>query len=276
MISLILGAEGQVGQALSRKIPNAILGTHKDMDITNYDVMFKAFSTHRPDVVYLPAGITNVNRCEDPKTGDVNVGGAVLVARLCEMFGAKLVYFSSAYVFDGASIWPYSEQDDKRPIQNYGIQKNAVERALLERLDAKYVIIRTVGVFGDGPKNKSFVRQVAKAVQHNEKFSAPIDQFMNPILASDLASISIVLALKHHGVFHVAGDECMSKHEFAYQIAKFFGKEEYVEGVASAKLDQVAKRPRMACLDCSELGRLHLSVPSFEKGLQKYLETEYG
>lgn len=278
MNTLILGAEGQVGTALSRKIPNAVLGTHKTMDITDYASMFAAFSTHRPDIVYMAAGITNVDKCEDLKTGKVNLAGAMQVARLCDMFGAKLVYFSSAYVFGGESRVPYSEQDIVGAIQNYGKQKTRVEYGLLQNYAPKpnCVIIRTVGVFGDGPKNRNFVRQVVKAIRHGEKVKAPIDQYMNPILVSDLAAISIVLGLKHTGVFHVAGDECINKYQFAARVADYFGKSRLVEGVASAKLDQAAPRPRMACLDCTELTRLGMSVPSFENGLHKYLATTYG
>lgn len=276
MISLILGAEGQVGHALSRKIPNAILGTHETADITKYDALFSMFSEHRPDIVYMPAGITNVDKCEDPRTDKVNVVGAMQVARMCDMFGAKFVFFSSSYVFDGVLKRPYTEQDIIAPIQNYGKQKVAVELGLLQMPVKNCVIIRTVGVFGDGHKNKSYVKQIAKAVKRGERVRAPVDQYMNPISSSDLVSISIVLALKYTGIFHVAGDECMSKFYFAQKVAEYFGKMRLIEPVPSSKLGQAAARPRMGCLDCSELGRHGLSAPSFEKGLHKYLSTEYG
>lgn len=275
MISLILGADGMVGKALAKIIPNAILGTHENADITDYESLFAIFSAYRPDIVYLAAAITNVDKCENRKTDKTNIAGSLLVARLCEMFSAKFVFFSSGYVFSGISRVPQSEGDIVSPIQNYGHQKTTVERRVIEAQQSA-LIIRTIGIFGEGPRNKNFVKAVANTVRRGAKFYAPVDQYMNPILASDLADITVTLALKHTGLFHVAGDECLSKFEYARRVAEYFGEERLVEGVASAALDQIAPRPRMACLDTAELGRLHLSVPSFQKGLQKYLSIEYG
>lgn len=275
MISLILGAEGMVGHALARKIPNAVLGTHDDMDITDYEVMFKVFSKHRPDIVYLPAGITNVDKCEDPSTDRANIHGAIQVARLCDMFGTKLIYFSSAYVFSGISMVPYTEHDITNPAQRYGHQKVIVERMLIES-NINCVIIRTVGVFGEGPKNKNYVKQVIKSIRRGEKFISPTDQMMNPISVTDLATISIVLGMARSGVFHVAGDTCMTKYEFARMVAAYFGKEKSIEGVTSRKLDQAAVRPHNACLDCSKLVNAGMPVPSFQEGLHRYLSAEYG
>lgn len=277
MISLILGAEGMVGHALARKIPNAILGTHRDMDITDYEVMFKVFSKHRPDIVYLPAGITNVDKCESSKTDKINVQGALQIARLCDMFGSKLIYYSSSYVFSSIGKLyvdvAHKENEEPHPLQNYGEQKKIVE-TFLQRGNINCVIIRTVGVFGEGTKN--FVHQVVRAIQKKKKFQAPHDQFMNPILVSDLVDISIVLAFKHSGIFHVAGSECMSKYRFAMYVAEYFGKEKLIEPVASNQLHQIAHRPTQGCLDCSKLTTIGLSIPSFSDGLHRYLSAEYG
>jgi dTDP-4-dehydrorhamnose reductase len=227
MKSLIIGSRGLVGSALARQIPNAILGipveaknkNERYCDVTKYETLFKVFSNERPDVVYLPAAIAHVDRCEESAGTDVvNVRGAITVLRLCESFNAKLVYFSSSYVFDGTKKEPYTIQDETHPVNKYGVQKETVEQTILKS-DAQYVIVRTVGVYGTERLKKNFAKQVISAIFAAQRVYVPNDQIMNPILSTELARISIRLADKYQGLFHVAGDTCLSKYEFALKIA---------------------------------------------------------
>ena len=102
MKSLIIGAQGLVGSALTRYLPRAIQGIPMEatdpkqryMDIMKYETLFKVFSEIRPRVVYLAAAIANVDKCEDFGTSTVNVRGSTNVVRLCEQFDSKLVFYS--------------------------------------------------------------------------------------------------------------------------------------------------------------------------------------
>lgn len=150
-----------------------------------------------------------------------------------------------------------------------------MERQILQS-DARYVIIRTVGVFGEERRKKNFGKQVCNAIFSKKTVFAPTDQFMNPILSTDLADISIKLAeSKVKGIYHVAGDECLSKFEFAKRIARNFNLEHLVKGVTSDEMKQKAKRPRMGALNCSELLNVGHKIPSFEGGLSRFLQLEY-
>lgn len=284
MKSLIIGSRGLVGSAIKKQIPDAIEGIPVEpkkgtnqvyADVTKYETLFKVFSNHRPDVVYLPAAIAHVDKCEESMGTDVvNVRGAITILRLCESFGAKLVYFSSSYVFNGEKKEPYTTQDETCPLNRYGIQKEIVEKTILKS-DAKFVIIRTVGVYGTERLKKNFAKQVISALFSGQKVYAPIDQTMNPILSTDLAKISIRLAEKYNGLFHVAGDTCLSKYEFAKRIAKQFNMEGLVLPMTSESMKQLAKRPKNGCLDCVGLVSLDIEIPSFESGLVKFLGMEY-
>lgn len=284
MNSLIIGARGMVGSALKKQIPDAIEGNPVEpkrntlqayTDVTKYESLFKVFSKYRPDVVYLPASIAHVDRCEDSAGTDVvNVRGATTVLRLCESFEAKLVYFSSSYVFDGKKSDPYLEMDETCPINNYGWQKQAVEN-VIRSSQADYLIVRTVGVYGTERLKKNFAKQVISAIFSGRKVFAPTDQFMNPILSDDLARITIKLAERQRGLFHVAGDVCLSKWEFAKEIAKYFGLEDLVVPVRTDEMNQKAKRPVNGCLDCSRIQRLGFMIPSFRGGLVRFLSQEY-
>lgn len=282
MRTLIIGARGLVGSALKRYIPDALCGIsvepkEKDQvytDITKYETLFKVFSNYRPQVVYLPAAITHVDKCEDDSTNVVNVRGATTVLRLCESFESKLVYFSSSYVFNGKKKSPYTTLEETDPINNYGKQKVAVENLILEsKLPA--LIVRTVGIYGPERLKKNFAKQVISAIFKGQKVFAPSDQKMNPILSIDLAKITVYLADKHTGIWHVSGDTCLTKYEFAKRIAGYFGLEDLVESKTTEEMSQKALRPKNACLDCSELNRVGIKVPSFDGGLVAFLGMEY-
>lgn len=282
MKSLIIGARGLVGTALRKYLPSALCGISVETkeknevytDITKYESLFKVFSSYRPQVVYLSAAITHVDKCEDAGTNIVNVRGATTVLRLCEMFDAKLVYFSSSYVFDGKKKLPYLPQDDPNPLNNYGKQKLVMENLILQS-DAPSLILRTVGVYGEERLKKNFAKQVISAVFKGQKVYAPVDQQMNPILSDDLAKVAIRLAEKHRGIWHVAGDECISKYEFARRIASYFSFENLIHGVTTSEMNQKAIRPENGCLDCSELERTNIPVPDFESGLIHFLGKEF-
>lgn len=276
--SLIIGS-GLIGTALRKQIKENVLYTSRDttkgtyVDISNYESLFSVFSEYRPNVVYLAASNAYVDACEDIETNRDNVRGPVMVLRLCEQFECKFVFFSSSYVFNGKSRYPYSEKQELNPVQNYGKQKEAVENLILTS-DAKYVIIRTVGVFGSDINRRNFVTQVIDTVSTKKKVYAPIDQFMNPINSDDLASITVQLANKYNGIFHVAGDECLTKYDFALRVAKYLDREKYVIPVTSEEMKQKALRPKMGCLDCSVIEERGIKIPSFENGLQRFMSME--
>lgn len=275
MSDIILGADGLVGRALSRALPNAHKFSHEQLDITSYQDMLGAFDFNRPKIVYLAAACANVDSCQNENTDAINVGATIMCLRLCEMFNAKLVWFSSSYVFNGLNRVPYEESHPTDPVQHYGKQKETVEQHILHS-GHKALIVRTVGVFGSEHGNRNFVKQVAASVAAGRKVFAPVDQYMNPIYAVDLAERTVELAQRFNGIYHVAGNESVSKFEFASEVAKFFGKEQLVMGVTSEAVKQKAPRPRMGSLDCSVIERLGMIVPDFSSRLGQFLSNEYG
>lgn len=282
MRELIIGAQGLVGSALARQIPDAVLGiqfeaknkNQRYMDITKYETLFKVFAEFRPQIVYLCAAIAHVDKCEEVTTNVVNVRGVTTVLRLCEQFESKLVFFSSSYVFDGEKLSWYDEDDAPNPVNNYGKQKLVMENLIVQS-DLKHLVVRTVGVFGKERRKKNFAKQVISSVFAGQDVYAPNDQWMNPINSDDLARITINLAYKKSGIFHVAGDECITKFEFAKRIATYFEYGDKVIAKTSEEMNQKAKRPKMGCLDCSELENLHITVPSLSAGMQKFLGNEF-
>jgi dTDP-4-dehydrorhamnose reductase len=276
--TLIIGARGLVGTALLKQIPNALQGIPVEpkipnqfyTDLTKYETLFKVFSDHRPDMVYLPAAMTHVDKCEESQGADaINIRGAITVLRLCESFNSKLIYFSSSYVFDGKQKKPYTVLDETNPINSYGRQKETVEKQILQS-DIRAIIVRTVGVYGVERLKKNFAKQIISNIFKGNKVNVPDDQFMNPILSSDLARIVVQLSEKGQGLYHIAGDTCLSKYDFAIRIARYFGMENLIVPTKTLDMKQKALRPRNACLECNIP-----DVPSFSDGLVKFLASEF-
>ena len=282
MKSLIIGANGLVGSALGRAIPDAYKASHVPtkgrlyVDILKYETIEKVFSSIRPDIVYLPAGFTNVDACEDLETNAINIRGPVNVLRLCEKYKIKLVWFSTSYVFDGKSEVPYTLDDEVNPINNYGKQKNTVENLIITS-NCNHLIVRTVGVFGTETLKKNFAKSVIGAIFKGKHITVPNDQWMNPIWSDDLANIvsRIVSNMDYYsGIIHVAGNTCITKYDWALRIADEFGLGGNVYSKSTEEMKQKAQRPLMGCLDCHELEVLGITIPSLASGFAHFLEHE--
>ena len=288
MTDLVIGANGMVGSALMSYLSDAV-GTFRNstdnlsnrknefLDITDKAGVNELFSRLKPKRVFLAAANPHVDGCENPDTDKVNINGVSSVIENCDVHNSQIVFFSSSYVFDGKSQTPYKPHDPTDPINRYGRQKETIEKILTGREGLQYLIVRTVGVFGQEGRAKNFVSQIVKAVAENKKIHVPLDQTMNPIYAADLAKTTIHLADRYSGeIFHVAGNHCVSKYEFAIKIAYKLGvpkPHDLVVGVKSEDMKQMAIRPSNGCLDCHTLQSHAISVPNLEKGLSRFLDS---
>ena len=284
-MNLVIGANGLVGSALMRYM-NAVgtFNKNKDnlhdnrvyefLDITDHKSITEIFSKHRPKKVFVASANPHVDACENPSTDSVNVDAIKQIGLNCIVFDSQLIFFSSSYVFDGKSQTAYKPTDSTFPINRYGRQKEIAEKAIAE---GQYLIIRTVGVFGEEGKPKNFVSQVVRAVAENKKIYIPTDQTMNPIHAMDLAKLTIHLSDRYtNEIFHVAGDKCLTKYDFAIRVAYKLGckkPHEIIIGMKSEEMKQVAQRPSNGCLDCRTLEMRAMSVPNLERSLTKFLES---
>lgn len=253
--SLVIGGSGLLGKALlarlasedvrafaasrTRPVPGGI-----PLDVTDKDSIARAMDRVRPGTVYLAAAFTHVDGCEtNPDEGfRVNVMGMRNVLEACRRHAAKLVFFSSDYVFDGRD-GPYREDHPPSPLNAYGKQKLEAERLALTAPDA--FVLRTCGLYGFDPDSKNFVMQVAANLQAGKTMRVPRDQIGNPTLASDLAMAAFTLSEKARpGLYHVAGPDHLSRFEFARRAAKVLNlPQDLIAGVVTASLDQPAERP---------------------------------
>lgn len=280
MKALIIGAAGQVGgtlaaQCVRRRIE--VYGTSRKgqgflyLDLADADSIKDSFEKARPDTVLLCSAMTHVDNCErDPELARrVNVAGTELVAAECRRAGARLVYFSTEYVFDG-SAGPYDEAAPANPVSVYGRTKLEGELAALAVKDA--LSVRTTVVYSHNPASKNFIMQLISNHRSGARMRVPSDQFSNPTYAPELASAVLDLVEKNaSGIYNVVGPDWLNRYDFALKACAAFGfSPDFLEPRLSGELGQAARRPLKAGLRTEKLAaRLGRRLPPVEESLKK-------
>src|SRR5215471_21023880 len=184
----IIGAGGRLGAALVREYRDSFEVTrfnHAQLDLSNLDKIRKKLGGTDFNVLINAAAFTNVDLCE--KQPDhafrINAEAPRVLAEICSEKSAKLIHFSTDYVFDGEKRAPYTEEDEANPISAYGESKLAGEKCVLAAGDA-HLVVRVSWVFG--PDRPSFVDAMIKRAQQEEKVDAISDKFSTPTYTHDI------------------------------------------------------------------------------------------
>ncbi len=253
MRSLITGAAGQLGSDLGALLPDAVALTREQLSITDADGVLTALRRARPEVVFNCAAYNAVDRAEsEPEAAlAVNFAGAQAVARACAEVGARLVHFSTNYVFSGAGGRAYGESDAAQPLSAYGRSKWLGERAVLDSLPSA-LVVRSAGLFGvrgSTVKGGSFPARILEQARRGERLRVVADQRLNPTYTGHLAAACIELvASGSTGLLHLVAGGCCSWHELALESLRLAGLEVEVEPITTRELAPVAQRPLNGCL----------------------------
>ena len=188
---MILGAGGRLGAALVREYRDkhdVAAFSHSQLDLSNLDDLRQKLGATNFDVLINAAAFTNVDLCETERDRAFTINGEApgIVAEICRERGAKLIHFSTDYVFDGGKRAPYTEEDEAKPISVYGESKLAGEKNVLAA-DGEHLVVRVSWVFG--PDRPSFVDSMIKRAQEHEKVDAIADKFSGPTYTPDIAEM---------------------------------------------------------------------------------------
>ena len=273
MKAMIIGATGLLGKALTHEWSgDEVVGLgSRDVDIRDADKVREVVERHRPDWIVLAAAYTNVDDCEShPELAfAVNRDGAVNVAEAAKHTGAKLLFLSSDYVFDGKKTSPYETEDARNPQSVYGRSKAEAEVRLLEVLP-ECCIARTSWLFGTG--GKCFPDTILKLAANRPALDVVNDQRGCPTYAVDLSRAIIELCRNHaSGIVHVTNAGECSWFEFAREIVKGGGLATEVRPVSSQQMARPAPRPAYSVLSPKSLQRYGVTVPTWQDALQRYL-----
>lgn len=270
MRALIIGASGFVGRALLTAFGPTAVGTYcnhpaeglRQLDIRDPQAVGALLADVRPELILHPAAQPHVDWCEDhvEESAAINATGTANVVVAARAAGARYVFFSTDYLFNGDD-GPYTEDAAPDPLNVYGRHKLEAEHTIAEQLD-DYVIVRVCNVFGFEPAGKNFVMAVLRMGRAGEPMNLPADQWGNPTYADNLAEAVKELAeSRQRGVFHVVGPRSMDRVTFAREACEVFGLDPaFLRPRVTAELGQRARRPLRGGLDAAK-ARATLKTP---------------
>ena len=249
------------------------------LNISRREEVFAVCADFKPEIILNAAAYTAVDDCETDveMAFSVNTRGPQYLAEWCSQNHAKLVHFSTDYIFNGLD-GPYKETDTPDPVSVYGITKLAGE-AQIRRLLDNHLIIRTNVLFGKGPTEKaSFVRWVVESLRAQRLIHVVDDQFNNPTWSDDLAlAVKQLLALGITGTINYGGPDYVNRYEFARIICGVFKLDpDFINPISTERLALAAPRPLKGGLDISRIRSLpKIPITPLKKVLTIIKETGY-
>ena len=167
---------------------DAVGFNHAQLDLGDEKRIIDLIEPLQFDVLINAAAFTNVDLCEKERDQAfrINADAPRVLAEICRRKKAKLIHFSTDYVFDGEKREPYHEEDEARPISVYGESKREGEKLVLQT-DDRHLVVRVSWVFG--PDRPSFIDGMIKRARENEHIDAIADKFSTPTYTGDIAEM---------------------------------------------------------------------------------------
>ena len=278
---LIIGAKGMLGRDLLRVLQSSFKGVELiGWDVEEIDIRQEAHTCSKiaglaPSLIIHLAAYTDVDGCEKNREEAflVNAEGTRHVALGAAEVGAKVVYLSTDYIFDGKKGRPYLETDLPNPLNVYGQSKWRGEQYLQEQVQNS-LIIRTQWLYGRHGKN--FISAILDQARVKESLQVVDDQVGSPTYTVDLSTaIEALVRLDCHGIFHATNGGTCSWYELARTIMEFSGiRHVRVSPCSSRALLRSAIRPGYSALDTEKLKRETGLVPRhWREALKEYLQA---
>ncbi len=280
---LVTGVKGQLGYDCVRELKvrgyTNVLGIDKEtLDITDKEKVLNYIKEYKPDVVMHNAAWTAVDKAEEMKdlVYEVNALGPKYIAEACKAIGAKMVYISTDYVFDGIGETPFEVDSPKNGLSTYGKTKGEGEDFVTSILD-KYFIVRISWVFGINGNN--FVKTMLKLADMGKtKLNVVCDQIGSVTYTYDLSKLLCdMIETDKYGIYHATNEGYISWAEFAREIFKLSRKNVIVNEVTTAEykilVPNQTDRPlnsRMSKVSLDKAGFKRL--PDWKDALKRYLK----
>lgn len=284
MKTLVVGCNGQLGQAMKDTIPDQVEFVGADLpglDITDESSVRKFVRQLMPDVIVNAAAYTAVDAAESHSTDafSVNVDGPRNLARAAKEIDARLIHVSTDFVFDGDSATPYQPDDLTNPLSVYGQTKRDGEVAAIEAMPNSTVVVRTAWLYSKTGSN--FVKSMLRLMTESDELSVVSDQLGAPTWAKSLAQAvwKFVDAVNLAGIFHWTDGGVASWYEFAMAIqeeALSLGLLDCgipINAITTDGYPTAAKRPGYSVLDStSTVTALNLPQVQWRVNLRSMLE----
>lgn len=274
---LVTGVKGQLGYDIMKSLAargiEAVGADIDEFDITDMEQTRSFITGHKPDVVVHCSAYTAVDKAEEnPEICyNVNANGPRNIATVCKEIDAKMMYFSTDYVFPGDGEKFYEPDDATGPKGQYGKTKLAGEEAVREILE-KYFIIRISWVFGINGNN--FVKTMLRLGKEREELNVVCDEIGSPTYTADLSELVCdMIQTDKYGTYHATNEGVCSWAEFTKEIFKLAGYTTKVNLVTQKEYGAKAPRPLNSRMSKEKLVQngFH-KLPAWQDALQRYLD----
>lgn len=281
MSVLVFGSTGQIGQALSALLDDAVVLGRTEADFSKPDSLAAIVEDIRPEAVINAIAYTQVDKAEEEEALATLINGDApgVLARVSAKLNIPFAHYSTDYVYDGSGDKPRNETTPTAPLSAYGRSKLAGEKAV-EAAGGQYLIFRTSWVYDAFGKN--FLKTMLRLGAEREQLRVVADQIGAPSYAPHLAAATLQAMAKPDftpGIYHMCNAGETSWHGFAEEIfkeAKAHGMEmkvQSVEPIPSSAYPTAATRPLNSRLDCSKLkDTLGVTLPDWREGLKDAME----
>ena len=278
--AVVFGAVGQLGVELVRELKqrgwSVAAWDRAQADITDAAAVERAIAEFDPQVVFNSAAYNQVDVAEkEPQAAyAVNALAVRNLALACRQVDARLVHFSTDYVFDGAARHPYAEDDHPHPLGAYAVSKLTGEFYAQAYLD-RVLVVRTSGVYGPGgiaTARGNFVELMLRLAGSDRPIRVVEDHVASPTFAPALAARTIDLVDRdQNGLFHVGGGAPISWFQFAKLIFEVAGLNPTLLATNEREYRTTARRPRYSALSNAKMERIGIQpMPPLKQALEQY------
>jgi dTDP-4-dehydrorhamnose reductase len=279
---VIFGCRGQLGAELvtvfqARGYDVAGFDRAK-VDISDAAQVAQVFATVDPAIVINAAAYNQVDVAEKEPLPAMQANGLAVrnLAMACRQHDARLVHFSTDYVFDGTAGHAYTEEDAPRPLGAYAVSKLAGELYAQAYLDTP-LIIRTSGVFGPGgleTARGNFIEAMLRLAASGQPIRVLSDHVASPTYSPYLAARTADLVDRNlNGIFHVGGGQPISWFDYAAMIFRVAGLHPELKPTNEREFRSAARRPKYSALSNAKMERSGIEpLPPLETAVKLYMQ----
>lgn len=258
-----------------------MIGFNRELlDLGDLPVMRERLEPLDFDVLVNCAALTNVDRCEqEPEEAQrINSDAVATLADICTRKKARFIHISTDYVFDGTKETPYEEDDEPKPLSQYGESKLSGERCV-HAVSDRHLVVRVSWVFG--PDRGSFVDQIIQRAREQDRVEAIADKVSVPTYTLDAAQLLLAVLDRPEivGVLHLCNTgECTWQEygQHALDCAAAAGIELRAKRIEPLKLADmrafIARRPVYTPLSTAKFTQLTGLTPRpWQEAVEEYV-----
>lgn len=276
---LIVGAGGQLGREFHRILEKIgedyIALKREELDVKDFNKILETLRTLKPKVVINCSAYNQVDKAEEEfeESLKVNTLGVANLCIACREVKAKLVHYSTDYVFDGKKEKPYNEEDRPNPLNKYGLTKYLGEKQIELLLD-DYLIFRTSWVYGEGKQN--FLYKLEQWAKERDCLKIACDEFSVPTSTRIIVETTLKALRKGlTGLFHLVNSGYASRYEWAKEYCRIKGIKKLIYPAYQADFNLPAKRPKWSVMSNERIIKeLEIEIPDWKEELQRMIEEK--